>query len=37
MIGYLGDRLDEIFHEGVTGTAIQRHTTRKSAGTRKTR
>jgi AcrR family transcriptional regulator len=37
MIGYLGDRLDEIFHEGVSGTAIQRHTTRKSAGTRKSR
>ena len=37
MIRCLGDRLDEIFHEGVSGTAIQRHTARKSTGTRKTR
>lgn len=29
MIRYLGDRLDEIFHEGISGTAIQRHTSRK--------
>lgn len=31
MIRYLGDRLDEIFHEGISDTAIQRHAGRKPA------
>jgi AcrR family transcriptional regulator len=37
LVSYLGDRLDEIFHEGVSGTAIQRHTARKRPASRKAR